>query len=42
MPDPTMPPVDTSVTGDDGPQPGQEPLFVEVEVDPADAVEVPA
>lgn len=36
-----MPAVDTSVTIDDGPQPSQDPGFAEVEVDPADSVEVP-
>lgn len=36
-----MPVVDTGVTIDDGPQPSQDPGFAEVEVDPADAVEVP-
>ena len=38
LPDPSQQPSDTSVRSDDGPQPGQEPGFEEVEVADADAV----
>lgn len=43
LPDGPMAPSDTSVRPGDGPQPGQDPNYVEVEVDPASADEdVPA